>query len=118
MRESFKDKDGNHLEKGILYDLPPLSWPLSFQSYEDHQEGDFKSLMAVFWDFRGNPHYFNRKKIEIIATKTTSEQIVQYINSARSLIEWLSNKESKIAQSQVKCTPIHTSEGVLGAEEE
>jgi len=118
MREFFKDKDGNLLEKGVLYDLPPLSWPLSFQGYEDHQEGDFRNLAAVFLDFKGYPHYFNRKKVEIIASKTTPEKAREYINSAKSLVEWLSIKETQIAQTLPKCTPIHTARGFLGAEEE
>ena len=104
MSEIFRDKDGNPLEKGILYDLPPLSWPLSFQCYEHRQEGDFKNPEAVFWDFRGNPHYFNKKKIESIATKTTLPQIVQHLNSAKSLVEWLSIKGTQIEQRQAKCT--------------
>lgn len=97
MQESFKDKDGNFLEKGVLYDLPPLSWPLSFQCYEHCQEGDFKNPEAVFWDFKGCPHYFNRKKVEIIATKTSPEKVREYLNLAKALVEWLSIKESKLA---------------------
>ncbi len=104
MQEFFKDKDGNFLEKGVLYDLPPLSWPLSFQCYEHHQEGDFRNLEAVFWDFKGCPHYFNKKKIASLAIKTTPDKVREYINSAKSLVEWLSIKESKLAQSKPKCT--------------
>ncbi len=104
MPEHFKDKDGNPLEKGVLYDLSPLSWPLSFQGYENHQEGDSTKPEAVFWDFKGYPHYFNRKRVEIIAVKTTSEKAREYTTSAKSLVEWLSIKETQIAQSQTKCT--------------
>lgn len=107
MQESFKDKDENSLEKGVLYDLPSQSWPLSFQGYEYHQEGDFKPCMreAVFSDFKGYPHYFNRKKIEIIASKTTPEKIREYVDSAKTLVDWLSIKENQmIAQSRAKCT--------------
>jgi len=103
MQEFFKDKDGNPLEKGVLYDLPPLSWPLSFQSYEYRQEGDFKNPEAVFWDFRGTPHYFNKKRVEVVAAKTSPEKAREYLNSAKSLTEWLSIKESKLAQSKAKC---------------
>lgn len=103
MQEPFKDKDGNPLEKGVLYDLPPLSWPLSFQSYEYRQEGDFKNPEAVFWDFKGFPHYFNKKRVEVVAAKTTLLGVKKYISSAKSLLEWLSIKESKIAQSKAKC---------------
>jgi len=104
MREFFKDKDGNPLEKGVLYELPPLSWPLSFQCYEYCQEGDFKNLKAVFWDFKGYTHYFSKEKISLLATKTPLEKAREYINSAKSLVEWLSIKETQIAQRRAKCT--------------
>ncbi len=104
MHENFVDRNGNPLEKGVLYNLPPLSWPLSFQCYEHCQQGDFRNLEAVFWDFRSFPHYFNPKEIESIAYKTTSEKVREYLNSAKSLVDWLSNQERRIAQSQTKCT--------------
>ena len=107
MPENFKDKDGNSLEKGVLYDIPFQSWPLSFQGYEHRQEGDFKPCMreAVFWDFKGYPHYFPRKKVEIIATKITPERVREYLSSSKTLVDWLSIKENKmVAQSQPKCT--------------
>ena len=104
MPEVFIDKEGNPLERGVLYNLPPLSWPLSFQFYEFRWEGDFKILKAVFLDFNGHPNYFNKKKVISIATKPTSEKMREYISSAKTLVEWLSNEEPKITQRQAKCT--------------
>ena len=104
MRESFKDKDGNSLERGVLYDLPPLSWPLSFQCYEYRQEGDLKKLESVFWDFRGYPHYFSKEKIAVLATPINPQKIREYISSAKTLVDWLSIKETLIAQRRAKCT--------------
>ncbi len=113
MREEFKDKNENPLEKGILYELPPLSWPLSFQGYEPRQQGDFRNLEAVFWDFKGLPHYFNKCKIAAIATPTTSEKLWEYANSAMSLFQWLSIQERRIAQSRPKLT-----EKILGQKDD
>jgi hypothetical protein len=101
MQKTFRDRNGNPLERGVLYDLPPLAWPLSFQSYESRHEGDFDVLEAVFWDFKGNPHYFGEKKVAVLATKTTPEKAREYVIAAHSLVDWLSTKAS---QSQPKCT--------------
>jgi hypothetical protein len=96
MSKDFKDKNGNSLEKGVLYELPHLLWPLSFQSYEYRQEGDFKNPEAVFWDFKGYPHYFGKEKIAVLAIPTNPQKIREYINSAKTLVEWLSNKATQM----------------------
>jgi hypothetical protein len=99
MRKEFRDKNGHYLEKGVLYDISSLSWPLSFQGYEYSLEGDFKNLEAVFWDFRGHPHYFNEYKTLALAVPVTPEKVREYMSSAKSLVEWLSIQKSKIAQT-------------------
>ncbi len=104
MQTPFSDKNRNPLESGVLYDIPPLSWPLFFQGYEYRLEGDFKKLEAVFHDFRGDSHYFNHHQIATLATQTTTKRIKEYITSANSLTGWLLIQESKIAQRQAKCT--------------
>ncbi len=101
MPEGFKDKTGNFLKKGVLYEIPPFLWPFSFQDYEYHPEGDSKKLEAVFWDFTGNPHNFNEKRINLSAVPLSHENAQRYINTAKSLVEWLI---SYYKQTSPSCT--------------
>jgi hypothetical protein len=104
MQESFTHKEGNPLEKNVLYTILNRAWPLSFQGYEYHPEGDLKKPKAVFWDFRGKAVCLSREEVALLITKTNPEQIKEYIASAKSLIHWLSTKETQIVQSQAKYT--------------
>jgi hypothetical protein len=105
--ESFNHRKGSPLERNMLYDVVNQKWPLFFQGYELKQEGDYKKPVAVFWDFMGNPYSFNKEQVALSVIPTTSEQFNKHLHSAKSLVDWLLTKQSRVltsAQSQPKCT--------------
>jgi hypothetical protein len=104
MQESFINKNKTPLEKTILYTISSQRWPLSFQGYEYKPEGDYKKLVAVFWDYEGHPIYFNKEQVALAITPATPTQIKQSISSAKGLVEWLSHYQIKQSQSQPKFT--------------
>jgi len=98
MLEPFNHREGKPLEKTVLYTVANQRWPISFQEYSYKQEGDFKILQAIFWNFEGRPIAFEREEVAKMITPSSLRQIQNYISSAKTLVDWL----SKYKQSSPK----------------
>jgi len=106
MAEVFRDKAGNPLEEG-LYNLSIIDWPMTFRNYAYVPQGDFKRREAVFQDYKGRHYHLSKPQVSALATRTTLEDLKNYISAAKSLMREIQKEFLQImpvAQTSAKCT--------------